>query len=174
MSKVTALTDPKIRAKQIRDYTMCWEKPKFPEGFSNQSKRNPLSGKHNQDRLCPNPEERWHPDEDQRAPGITNHKYVDFSICMGGFINYPGHWRGNSSGARISNIIQDIRPKCHISTKCRSEQTQNFPHEVEGLPPAGQNFQRNMHVLEHRSKLNVLIKHIDRCRWISQAIVGKS
>ena len=65
---------------------------------------------------------------------------------MGGLFNWPEHSRGNSSGAtttsRISNNLLEICRECHISKKWRSEQTPNWPHEVEGLPPAGQNFQK--------------------------------
>ena len=47
------------------------------------------------------------------------------------------------------------------------EQTPKLPHEVEGLPPAGQHFQKNTPFSENRSKLDVLIKNrstIDRIR----------
>ena len=55
--------------------------------------------------------------------------------------------------------------------------TANLPHDVEGLPPAGQLFQKNTHFSENRSKLDVFIKNrsrIDRIRRNSSKIVGKS
>ena len=39
------------------------------------------------------------------------------------------------------------------------ENTANLPHEVEGLPPAGQNFQKNTPFSENRSKLDVLTQN---------------